>query len=211
MSRHVRIYIEGGAAGKAADSDFRRGWKKFLNELHELARVNDYHSLEVVRGRGRVNTFDSFKAHRRNYPNDLCVLLVDAETAVPEGASVWDVVMCREGDGWQRPSWATERHLYLMVHFVEAWLIADQEALRKFYKQGFNPRSIPTTNLEARPKNDIERALRRATQGSLRGSYRHGHAHEVIEIVSPDKVKTLKHGRRLFSSLGSLIKNEPET
>ena len=40
VKRHVRVYVEGGAEGKTADSDFRRGWKKFLDELHELARAN---------------------------------------------------------------------------------------------------------------------------------------------------------------------------
>jgi len=38
VKRHVRVYIEGGAEGKTADSDFRRGWKKFLNS--ELTPCN---------------------------------------------------------------------------------------------------------------------------------------------------------------------------
>ena len=211
VNRHVRIYIEGGAEGRDANSDFRRGWKKFLKELHELARANGYHSLEVVRGKGRGNTFNSFKVHEREHPNDLCVLLVDAETAVPEGACVWDVVAHREGDNWQRPSWATENHLYLMVHFVETWLVTDQDALQKFFKQGFKQGLLPTTHLEARSKDDIEQALEKATQGSSKGSYRHGQAHEIIEIVRPDRVKTLRHGQRLFDDLGRLIKGEPET
>lgn len=211
MNRHVRVYIEGGAEGSAADSDFRRGWKKFLNELHELARANGYHSLEVVRGKGRGNTFNRFKNYPKEHPDDLCVLLADAETAVPQGTRVWDVVAHRVGDKWQRPSWATESHLYLMVHFVETWLITDQDALQMFFKQGFSQWHIPTTNLETQSKADIELALKMATQHSLKGPYRHGQAHEIIESVSPDKVKTLRHGQRLFNSLGSLIKGEPET
>ena len=133
MKRCVRVYIEGGAEGRTADSDFRRGWKQFLNELHETARTNGYHSLEVVRGKGRGNTFNRFKMHKRVYPQDLCVLLVDAETEVPENAKVWDVVAQREGDNWERPDWATERHLYLMVQFVETWLLTDQDALQTFF------------------------------------------------------------------------------
>jgi hypothetical protein len=103
VKRCVRIYVEGGATGKTADSDFRRGWKKFMNELHELARANDFHSLEVVRGKGRGNAFSRFKMHNKEHPNDLCVLLVDAETAVPEDARVWSIVANREGDNWQCP------------------------------------------------------------------------------------------------------------
>jgi len=123
VKRYVRVYVEGGAEGKPANGDFRRGWKMFLNELHELAREKGYASLEVVRGKDRSNAFRRFAGHITEHPNDLCVLLVDAETAVSEHTRVWEVLANRGGDGWPRPSWATERHLYLMVHFVETWLI----------------------------------------------------------------------------------------
>ena len=211
VNRYVRVYIEGGAEGRDANNDFRRGWKKFLNELHELARANGYHSLDVIRGKDRGNTFHRFTKHKKEYPNDLCVLLVDAETKVPEDARVWDVVVRRSGDKWQRPSWATERHLFLMVHFVETWILTDQDALQRFFKRGFNQKPLPTTNLEARSKDEINQALKKATQGSSKGPYRHGQAHEIIEIIDPARVKTLKHGQRLFDSLGSLIRDEPET
>jgi hypothetical protein len=206
----VRVYIEGGATGKVADNDFRRAWKKFLKELHEIAMSQGYQKLEVVRGKGRARTFDRFVKYEKEYPNDLCVLLVDAETAAPQGTSVWEVVRRREGDGWRRPTWATERHLYLMVYFVETWLLTDQDALEKFFSRGFDPAQLPTTNLEARSKDEIEDALRRATRGSKKGPYSHGLANEIIEFVRPDSVKRLWHGQRLFESLGSLIKGEAE-
>jgi hypothetical protein len=210
VKRYVRVYVEGGAEGKPANSDFRRGWKTFLNELHELAREKGYASLEVVRGKNRSNAFRRFTGHMTEHPNDLCVLLVDAETAVSEHTRVWEVVANRGGDGWRRPSWATERHLYLMVHFVETWLLTDQDALQSFFGRGFTQRPLPRTNLEARSKDEIEEALKKATQDSSKGSYRHGQAHEIIGIVDPDKAKTLSHGRRLFCSLGSLIRGEPQ-
>jgi hypothetical protein len=210
VKRCVRVYIEGGSEGRDADSRFRYGWKKFLNGLHELARENGYHSLEVIRGKGRGDTFRRFTKHETKYPDDLCVLLVDAETAVPAGTCVWDVVARRKGDNWKRPSFATERHLYLMVHFVETWLLSDQDALRTFFKRGFDPRPLPKTNLEDTSKADIERALERATRGSSKGPYRHGQAHEIIGFVQPERVQQLRHGHRLFSSLGSLIKGAPE-
>ncbi len=207
---HVFIYIEGGAEGREANSDFRRGWKKFLNELNELARKREYAALKVVRGKGRNNTYQRFTKHTKEHADDLCVLLVDSEMAVPNTSRVWDIVGRREGDRWRRPDWATERHLYLMVHFAETWLLTDQTALQKFFKHGLNLKALPTTNLETRSKDEINRALQKATQDSSKGPYRHGQAHEIIELVAPDKVKTLWHGRRLFDSLGSLIKGEPE-
>jgi hypothetical protein len=130
--------------------------------------------------------------------------------AVPEGSRVWDIVENRVGDKWQRPAWATERHLYLMVHFVETWLLTDPDALQAFFKRGFRPGVLPTMNLEARSKAEIDQALKRATENSSKGAYRHGQAHEIIGNVRPDRVKTLSHGQRFFSCLVSLIRNEPE-
>lgn len=205
VKKCVRIYIEGGAEGKKADNDFRRGWKKFLIQLHDLARANGYFSLEIVRGEGRADAYRRFKKYKIKHPIDLCVLLVDSETAVPNGTLVWDVVKNRVGDKWQRPSWAAENHLYLIVPFVETWLVTDRDALQSFFKRGFNPKPLPTTNLETRSKNEIEQALNNATKSSLKGAYKYGQAHEIIELVSPDKVKTLHHGERLFETLGRMI------
>ena len=207
VKRHVRVYIEGGAEGKTADSDFRRGWKKFLNELHELARENGYHSLEVVRGKGRGNAFDRFIKHKNVWPDDLSVLLADSEMAVPTGASVWKIVADR--DKWKKPPWATDRHLYLMVHFVETWLLTDQDALKQFFNGGLKLNVLPTSNLEDRSTNDIEKALKRATKDTKKGPYTHGQAHEVIELVNPDNVKTLRHRKRLFTTLRELIEENP--
>lgn len=211
MSRCIRVYVEGGANGHIADSDFRRGWKKFLGELHDLARQNGFATLEVVRGKGRANTFSGFANYEKRFPDDLCVLLVDSEIGVPDGGQVWDVVARRDGDGWQRPAWATERHLYLMVHMVETWLLTDQDALKRYFKRGFDTDPLPTTDLESRTKRNIEEALEKATKNTSKGAYKHGQAHEIIELVSPGNVKALHHGNRLFSELGSLIVQEGST
>ena len=208
VKKHVRIYVEGGAEGKTADTDFRRGWKRFLTELHDLARGNGYHSLEIVRGKGRSEAFRRFTKYFVKYPNDLCVLLADSETAVASGQKVWDVVGKRIGDKWVKPEWATERHLYLMAHMVETWLLTDVEALEGFFKKGFLAAKIPTTRLEERSKKDVENALREATRDSSRGAYRHGQAHEIIEFVNPKHVRTLRHGNRLFDTLSKVIIGE---
>lgn len=213
VRRHVRIYVEGGARGRTADSDFRRGWKKFLNDIHETARNHGYQSLEIVRGTGRANTYRRFINYKNEFPNDLCVLLVDSEMLVSANTKVWDVVRNRPQDNWVRPAWATEKHLYLMVSFVETWLLTDQNALKEFFKRGFNPTPLPTTNLESRSKRDIEQALENATKNSQKGAYKHGQAHEIIEKVDPTNVKALHHGKRLFDCLSELITGivDPQT
>ncbi len=208
--RSVRIYIEGGATGKAADGEFRRGWKKFLTELHSAARLNGFRSLEIVRGKGRGNAYERFSKYHLQHPHDLCLLLVDSEGPVPASASVWDIVANRDGDRWQKPNWAEEHHLYLIVQFVETWLVADPAALQEVFGRGFIDSKLPGTHLEDRSKSEIENSLKVASRGSKKGEYRHGHSHEVIAHVAPEKVKQLHHGKRLFDGVASLIKESAQ-
>lgn len=211
VKRCVRIYIEGGAVGRTEDSDFRRGWKKFLAELHSFARTRGYHSLEVVRGKGRANTFEQFTKYHKEFPDDLCVLLVDAETVVPDGQHVWDTVRRRDGDQWFKPEWASERHLYLMVPFVEAWILTDPDALTKYFGRGFEKKGLPTVGHDKLSKDKLEQALKQATRHCSKGEYRHGQAHEIIEFTQPKRVKTLRDGLRLFEELPNLIEENVKT
>jgi len=205
VKSRVRIYIEGGSVGRSADNDFRRGWKKFLDELHQLAMANGFQSLEVVRGKSRRNAFERFAKHHQEYPDDLCFLLVDSEGPVRSKQQVWDVVARREGDQWAKPRWASEDDLFLIVQFVETWLVTDPDALRAFFGPDIDISKLPIDNLEARSKGDIDRALRDATMGCRKGPYRHGHAHAVLELVRPPRVKNLYHGNRLFAKVGERI------
>ena len=93
-----------------------------------------------------------------------------------------------------------------MVQFVETWLLADPDALAEYFGDGFRRDRLPTTNLEQRTKADVEKSLRRATEGCLKGPYAHGQAHQIIEFVRPASVKGLVHGKRLFETLDKLIK-----
>jgi hypothetical protein len=92
-----------------------------------------------------------------------------------------------------------------MVQFVETWLLTDLEALAKSFP-GLARAKLPTHDLESRSKADISRALRRATEDTKKGPYRHGHAHDVIFHVRSDRVETLKHGKKFFESLTKVIK-----
>ena len=144
------------------------------------------------------------------HPTDTCVLLVDSEVPGVGKTALWEHVLKRPGDQWARPAEATDKQLYFMVPMVEAWLIADPEALQTFFKTGFEARKLPVGDLERRQKTDLDAALKAATKNCHRKKlYRHGLAHAVIGSVSPEKVKQLDHGERLFSGVRELL-NPPE-
>lgn len=206
QSRSVRIYIEGGAPGQQRDSLFREGWRKFLTELDSVARKNGYAALHPVRGGSRDATFKSFKLHPSLHPADLGILLVDAEGPIPEGESPWDTARRTPGGAsWSRPSWANAQHLYFMVQATEAWLLTDHDALRAYFGPELRIKHLPSTNLEQRGKAELDEALRRASVGAAKGAYKHGQAHEVLQHVRPERVKTLHHGARFFTGVARLI------
>jgi hypothetical protein len=123
---------------------------------------------------------------------------------------VWQIVSQRQGDGWRRPDWANARQLYLMVQFVETWLLTDPDGLAAYFKDGFRGDKLPRTNLEGREKEEIERALAEATRNTKKGVYRHGQAHEILEHVQPTRLRTLSHGMRLFNGIAELLTGQKD-
>ena len=69
---------------------------------------------------------------------------------------------------------ATNR-AYFMVQQMEAWFIADRDALANYYKTGFRESALPQNrNPEDVSKQDIENGLRNATQECAKQRYLKG-------------------------------------
>ena len=97
---------------------------------------------------GRQQAFSRFStAVRSSQAGEVCVLLVDAEAPVTSATAVEHL---HDRDYWDFP--VLDRHgLFLMVQAMEAWFLADREALANFYDGGFLANSLPgsPTNVEA--------------------------------------------------------------
>ncbi len=78
-----------------------------------------------------------------------------------------------------------------MVQTMEAWIVADPDALADFYGQNFQARALPqTANLETVPKREIANALKNATQGASKGEYHKiQHIQRLLSSLNPDKVR----------------------
>lgn len=76
----------------------------------------------------------------RRCPSVLHILLVDSEAAVT-AATAW--LHLQAHDGWRRPNNATDDQCHLMVRTMEAWLIADPDALAGYYGQRFSRNTLP--------------------------------------------------------------------
>jgi len=74
---------------------------------------------------------------------------------------------------------------------MEAWFLADKDALAEYFKSGFNPNALPgQTNVEEISKTDLESGLRNATRRcSSKGQYHKGHhSFALLGQIDPTKV-----------------------
>jgi hypothetical protein len=139
---------------------------------------------------------------RRN-PDAFNVLLVDSES---------QVVLSRRQhlrlqDHWDL-SLLTDDQVHLMAQTVEAWLIADPDALAGYYGQHFrgNVLSGPT-DVEAIPKEQLLEKLKRATEKTQKGPYaKIQHCAELLGRLNPERVRRrASHCDLLFKTLESQI------
>ena len=109
-------------------------------------------------------------------------------------------------DGWNLQESQNEQ-CHLMVQAMESWLIADVEALKKFYGQDFNDRSIPgNRDVEAISNNEVGMALKAATRNTSKGKYHKiHHGPKILELLDVTKVrKAAPHCDRLFTTLSEI-------
>jgi len=78
----------------------------------------------------------------------------------------------KQRDGWDLPV-ISERSIHLMIQTMEAWIIADTNAVAGYYGQYFLKKALPAAQyLEGVEKARIENALKRATAKTQKKEYR---------------------------------------
>jgi len=180
----VRVYVEGGGNNK---DTIKRCNEGFTSYVQKLAPANRRPSIVACGGRERA--FDRFNTAVQNaQAGDTFVLLVDSEGPV-NAVSPSEHLHAR--NGWNFPPLGSHK-VFLMVQAMEAWFLADREALATFYDGGFLANSLPNNpNIEAIAKDDLEPAMKRATkQTKTKGEYhkvRHGFP--LLALVDPVKVE----------------------
>ena len=154
----------------------------------------------------RNSAFDAFKTAIKSHGSAFNILLVDSEGPIAPSES--PIQHLRNRDNWIQPGGVQNEQIHLMVEMMEAWFIADIEASKEYYGQGFNQHSIPTRhNVEEISKIEITRALQAATRHTQKGEYakiRHGT--DILKRIRPHVVRSrATHCDRLFVVLDNKI------
>ena len=194
----IAIYVEGGGDGKDGRAALRRGFDAFLREQKQKAQNQGWRWKLVCVG-SRTGAFRAFRIAAMRNEADLVLLLVDAEGPVQTG----QLEHLRQRDGWSI-DFADERAVHLMVQTMEAWVVADGDALASYYGQGFRRNTLPNaTDLETVAKREVERALYEATRRTTKGPYHKiHHASALLARITPSRVRVRCQGcRRLLDIL----------
>jgi len=198
----VFLYVEGGAKGNLA-RECRKGFSKFLEHAGLSGRMP-----RIVACGCRKDAYDDFCTAIND--GKKAILLVDSEASVAtsiENAEPWQHVKNRQGDGWVKPVNVTDDKLHFMIQCMEAWFLADEEALEAYFGQYFNKNSLPKrTDIEAIKKTDIYTALSQATRNTQKGEYGKGkHSFEILALIDPKKVRlTSPYADRFLAVLENL-------
>ena len=157
----------------------------------------------VIACGSREEAFDKFRsALSAASDNDFVVLLVDSEGPVAEGAGPW--LHLKNRDNWDKPAGAMDENAHLMVQCMEAWFLADRDALASYFGKGFKEGSLPPqVEVESVSKSDIEAGLKMATRDCKKRRYDKGsHSFGILAELDPDKVTgALPHAKRFINTL----------
>ena len=207
MVKEIRIYLEGGGDGGSGKASIRKGFNGFLQSLIDSARAQNIR-WQIIACGGRDSTFKGFNLALQNHPNSFNVLLVDAENQVEQSP----ILHLQNRDGWEVKGMA-ENQCHLMVPTMEAWIIADLQALQNFYGNEFNSNPIPkASNIEVIDKSQIEKSLKTATLKTQKGEYHKiRHAPHILELLNVPLVRSkAMHCNRLFNTLENETKQSSE-
>jgi Domain of unknown function (DUF4276) len=197
----ITIYVEGGGVTNTLKTKCRQGFSEFFKKLNARPKI-------IARG-GRQNAYNSFcTAFKHLKNNEHCLLLVDSESPVKIDMSVWQHVFFREVDKWGKPDNATEEHLHFMVECMEAWFMADKQALVTYYGKDFKQNALPrNTSIEEISKSDLYDGLNKATKDTTKGIYsKGGHSFEILSKIDAKRViENSPHTKRLHDTVLTLL------
>ena len=187
MVSKVRIHFEG-------DPALREGFSEFFKELGAtLGRAPKFIA-------GKADPCGVFLLALDAHPSALNILLIDSEG--PDDGKLFESFCQPRGIDVR-----SRGRVFWMVQCMEAWFLADAEALRQYYGKDFRENAVRLNpEVEEIPKKDVFEALRTATKDTSKGRYhKTKHAPFLLKLIDPALVKQASaHCRRMFDRVPQL-------
>jgi Domain of unknown function (DUF4276) len=186
MVRELRIYFEG-------DNALRQGFLSFLEEIYKTARLRKCRISLIAAGATPVEDYRIAVQTHRDAWN---ILILDSEG--PDDGNL-SAHLCRS----KGLNMSCSDSLFFMVQLMEAWFLADAEALERYYGRGVAAALRGNPAVEDIPKADVLDRLKRATRTTTKGEYhKTKHAPALLRSIKPETVRArCPNGERLFATV----------
>ena len=156
MVGRVVIHFEGS-------DKLRVGFGKLFGNHKNRARQNRIH-FDMIAGGSNAETVKGFLRSCRLNPSDLNVLLIDSEASAPSVADALRVLRSR--NYWDANVAPEDERIHFMVQAMEAWFIADRQAMASHFGNGFRCGRLPNPqNAESISPNGLTDSINQALRG----------------------------------------------
>ena len=179
----VRLVVEGGGDhNKDLNIACRRGFSKLIKSLRttRMPRIEAAGSRQAAFKRFNA-LVDQISA------GEHAILLVDSEDPVADHDKPGDHLNQR--DGWNPPPDAGKDDVFLMTTCMETWIIADRDALQKYYGSDLKASKLPRrADLESIPRQDVLKSLVNATTKSKKQYAKGSISFEILAHVDGSRL-----------------------
>ena len=198
MVAEVTIHFEG-------HSNLRPGFHKLFEPHVNHARQQRIR-FKLIAGGSRTEAVKDFQRSCRSQPSNVNILLIDSEGPIPDTASA--IQSLRAQRFWDGSVACDDDQVNLMVQAMEAWFIADPQALVNHFGQDFSIKALPSPqNAESVSPSDLTTAIHEGLRNSGRRRYdKVTDGVKLLQLIDRVKVgQYCQHFQRLMDYLSRQI------